>query len=452
MKSALVHGLFVALLLPAGFLQGQTPTPFGTPSLLPVQDQYHAWQASQPVAGRNATAGYYDTQRMTTQYATARMQTPAQPAVPADVPGSNDLQPAPAGTSGLSSGLGCTSNCDAGCTWGAPVCCEPCCGPTWYARVAGLAFTRNRPRFGQISYDDTNLVGQVLSTDTGLGQWDFGPEVRLGWYLNPCTALEFTYWGIYADDTGATTYASQLVGNLNSALDFSPVNIGVDNVNDLYDAAQAHRITRDYSVHNFELNLLGGQLPRFDGNCLQLGYLAGFRYLRFGEQFEYASADANPVFGADPANEAYYDINVRNNLWGFQVGGRADWYMTPQFSIYAAPKFGIYANYMEQRSRIYNANGVAVVGPGNPLAGGAFDIASDKTITSFIGEVDLGMNYQLTQCWSAAVGYRALAISGLAYATDQIPSHFADLPGVVAIDDNADMILHGAYASVTLTW
>ncbi len=107
---------------------------------------------------------------------------------------------------------------------------------------------------------------------------------------------------------------------------------------------------------------------------------------------------------------------------------------------------------MEHHSRIYNANGSAVVGPGNPLVGGVYDIASDKTITSFIGEFDLGLSYQFTHCLGASLGYRALAVSGLAYATDQIPSHFADLPGVAMIDSNADMILHGGYATVTLTW
>jgi hypothetical protein len=120
--------------------------------------------------------------------------------------------------------------------------------------------------------------------------------------------------------------------------------------------------------------------------------------------------------------------------------------------LYAAPKFGVYANYMEQDSRVYNVNGTAVVGPGNPLAGSVYDISSDKTIVSFMGELDLGMNWQLMPCLGVGVGYRAVAISGLAYATDQIPSSFADLPGVAMIDSNADMILHGGYAAVTLTW
>ena len=109
-------------------------------------------------------------------------------------------------------------NCDAGNCWGEPVCepvCEPCCepcGPCFYASVGGLVFTRNRPRFHQISYDDTNLVGQVLSTDSGLGRWDAGALATFGWYLNPCCALEMTYWGIYGDQVETTVYAAAHAG------------------------------------------------------------------------------------------------------------------------------------------------------------------------------------------------------------------------------------------------
>lgn len=332
-------------------------------------------------------------------------------------------------------------------------CCEPVCGPCWYATVGGLYLTRNRPRFSQISFDTTDLVGQVLSTNNGLGQWDPGAIARLGWYLSPTCALEATYWGVYPGDATSTVYGANLVGALNSVFDFSPLNIGSDNVNDdLFDGAQAHRIQRDYDVHNVELNFIAGRLPMTPQCGFQVSYLAGLRYFRFTEDFLYASAHDNPIFGADPASEVYYDIRVRNNLWGFQLGGRADWFVTPRFSIYTAPKFGIYGNCMDHHSRIYNVNGTAVVGPGNPLAGGLFDIASDKSIASFLGEIDLGLQYQFSPCLSAEIGYRVLAVSGLAYATDQIPPHFADLPGVAMIDSNADLILHGGYAAVTWAW
>lgn len=268
-----------------------------------------------------------------------------------------------------------------------------------YVRDAvGIYFTRNYPRFSQISFDDTDPVGQVLSTDTGLGRWDAGAGIQIGWYLSPCCALEATYWGIYPNRFETSVYAGDVAGFLNSVFDFRPLNIGATNVNDLFDAAQVHRLARDYEVHNLELNLIGGRMPWNGCPGIRISYLAGTRFLRFSEGFYYASADTSPAFGADPANEAYYDIDVRNNLWGLQLGGRLDWYLTPRFSIYAAPKFGIYANYIEHDSRIYNANGNATVGPGNPLAGQAFDIASDDTITSFLGEYDVGLGYQFTPC------------------------------------------------------
>ncbi len=477
---------FVLAMSCAGLLWAQAPTPFGTPSLLPVQDHYADWQSNQvlpsqmvaPVVARPASLGqlppgYYPRTNAPTPYA-AYTQAPGAQVLAVPVPNDPKLPqtqsvvrprsplapvaPAvPHGVAGVYGDL--TGDCSDGCSWGQgdaggcfDPCYVPCFDPRFYASIGGVYFTRNRPRFSQISFDDTDLVGQVLSTDTGLGRWDPGGLAQFGWYLSPYWTMEVTYWGVYDNPVESTVYAANIPGNLNSVLDFSPLNIGATNVNDLFDAAQAHRIRRDYDIQNVELNLLGGRMPWIECGGFRASYLGGFRYLRFSEDFLYSSADANSTFGADPANEANYDIAVRNNLWGFQLGGRLDWFATPRFSLYAAPKFGIYANYMEQRSRISNGDGIAAVGPGNPLAGGLYDIASDETITSFIGEFDVGMSYQLTRCWSASLGYRAIAVSGLAYATDQIPGNLADLPGVAMIDSNADMVLHGGYAAVTLTW
>lgn len=443
--------LFMLATAIAGAASGNTPGSFGSPSLLPdsfgsteVATWYTHPSAAQDVArptGRPVGA--------TTSQATRSGRPVFAPAALwSDAP----EQAAATGASGRSAFQGDAWIDPHGDCCADPVCGPAVCCPSWYVGVNALILTRNHPRFAQISFDDTDLIGQVLSTDTGLSRWNAGPEVKVGWMLSPLWALEFTYWGLYGDNVESVVYAANLVGNLNSALDFSPLNIGFDNVNDLYDGAQAHRIRRDYDVNNFELNLIGGRMPWFDGRTWRVSYLAGIRYLRFAEEFQYASADTVPIFGADLDNEVYYDINVRNNLWGAQVGGRADWFWTERFSLYLGAKFGIYGNSMGHHSRIHNINGTAEVGPGNPLAGELFDISSGKTTTSFIGELDLGLSYQFTQHWSAVIGYRALAISGIAYATDQIPSNLADLPGVADIDCNAHLILHGGYAGAVYSW
>ncbi len=295
-----------------------------------------------------------------------------------------------------------------------PTCFDPVCDPRWYVGARGLIFTRNRPKFSQLSFDDTNLVGDVLNTGTELGQWDGGVQLNLGWYMTPNWAVEFTYWGIYGGNQQATAYAADMPGHLNSAIDFSPLNIGATNVNTLFDGAAAHRIQRNYDLNDFELNFIRGSVGCGDCSNLQISYLAGIRYLQFTEGFQYASADVDPVFGNNPDDEAFYDIDVQNKLWGFQLGGRADWSFTPRCSIYAGTKFGIYGNHMTQHSRIYNVAGTATVGPGNPLDGSVFDISSSKDIASFVGEADLGLSYRFARHWRAMIGYRAVAISGLA--------------------------------------
>ena len=43
--------------------------------------------------------------------------------------------------------------------------------------------------------------------------------------------------------------------------------------------------------------------------------------------------DEYQQFGIDPATEAYYNINVENNLYGFHIGGRAScWSWRPTAS------------------------------------------------------------------------------------------------------------------------
>jgi hypothetical protein len=45
-------------------------------------------------------------------------------------------------------------------------------------------------------------------------------------------------------------------------------------------------------------------------------------------------------------------------------------------------------------------------------------------------------------------GYRALAVTGIALPSAQIPNNFEDVFGVAQIDSNGSMILHGAFLGV----
>lgn len=335
-------------------------------------------------------------------------------------------------------------------------CCDPCapicCDPLWSVSASGLMFTRGRPEFFQMSFDTNDFTSAPIRSTDGFGTWDGGAEIRFAMPLGCNRSFEAVYWGIYGGNEENTVFATDMVGALNTTFDFNLLQIGTTNVNGLYDGAAAHRLRRQYDVHNVEFNFLCGGLPACGCSNLTLGYMAGFRYVRFTEDFQYATASTDPVFGNDPANEAYYDIDLENHLFGLQAGLQADWLITPRLTSYGRAKFGIYNNYVEHRSVIYNVNGTAEFVPGvPPLSGQPFDIISNTNAAATIGELDLGLSYRLSYHWRAALGYRGIAFAGVAIPTDQLPG-YGRMPGVEGIDHNSWMLLHGGYASIEYCW
>jgi hypothetical protein len=316
--------------------------------------------------------------------------------------------------------------------------CGDCCGPSWYAGFTALYMTRNKPNPYQVSFDTTNPVGElILNVDTIDDDWQEGFEVRVGKYIGCNSAIELSYWTL--DNFGGTATAADPpgVGSLNTPFDFRSLNFNGTPVTDLFDNSQAHRLTRNDEFHNIEVNFV--HFPMVCNPCgrMQANWFAGVRYINFRESWEFATSDNDPSFGVDPTGEAAYDIDVDNNLFGLQVGGRGSFNITDCLSVYAAPRFGVFANYMEHDSRIDSGDGIS-----------ALSISSDETICSLLGQLDVGVNYQVTQRLSVFGGYRVLAISGVALADSQIPFLQDDLFGIADIDHNSNLVLHGATAGL----
>lgn len=347
-------------------------------------------------------------------------------------------------------GYGCGSggDCDAGAC-----AIDACCLPStcWWAGAGFLYMGRDNQDFHQIAFDTGNPVGSILSSDSAQMNFSPGVQVSMGrWFCSGAYGVEAVYWGIYPENQSETAFGGN-PSNLNSVYDFGTLNIGGNNIGTLWDNAAAQRIQRSWEFHNVELNLLQG----YNYNCgssLSVGMIAGVRYFRFDEGFQYATAEQVPVFGADPNNEAYYNIDVQNHLVGLQLGARANWLMTQRINFHATPKVGVFNNHVRQVQRIYNNNGTAVVDAGNPLAGAPYDINTSKDDVSFLAELNIGLDYRLTNHWAINVGYRAVAVTGVAFATTQIPVSFGDIPGAQDIDNDESLILHGGYVGATYLW
>ena len=65
-----------------------------------------------------------------------------------------------------------------------------------------------------------------------------------------------------------------------------------------------------------------------------------------------------------------------------------------------------------------------------------------------MGQIDMGVGYDITCNCSLIVGYRAVGITGLALADDQVPAFLAAEGDWTDIESNGSMILHGGFAGL----
>jgi hypothetical protein len=253
----------------------------------------------------------------------------------------------------------------------------------------------------------------------------------------------------------ANAYGSWAGGNLDTVVDFTPLVFdsgspwGELPAGDYFNFAEIHRLRRGYEFNNLELNLFC--IPCCGSFCCckryEVRWGAGVRYFRFAEDFQYATDVSNLTFGDNPAEELYYNIDTENHLLGLQLTGRGDFYVLNCLSVYAGVKAGIYGNYITHQQLLGSGGNVATIDdPGGPFDNEALDINSNRDDVSFLGEIDLGVRWYFTRCLSASVGYRAVGVTGVALATQQIPDYFEDLNDVRAIDSSGSLLLHGGYA------
>ena len=322
----------------------------------------------------------------------------------------------------------------------------------WYGRAGASFMTRDGDNRVWFSFDTGNLGSVFLNSNDIGGGWGWGADVVLGYALNGGGAIEASYWGIYPGTRAGTAFdpdgATGTANDLDSTFAFDSLDYNGGTVADFYQNAEMHILRRTYEAHNVEINYVG---TPYGAGCYgnQCGWnwrwLAGVRYLKFNDGFEYITDDADQVLTGDP-NEVYYTVDVDNHLIGVQVGGGLDFWFTDRLSFYANAKVGLFGVHMTNRSRIGGSAGDAVVNnPLSPYNGLAFNVNSTKDDVAMLGELDLGMRYAFSNHWSFVGGYRAVGISGVALSTNQIPQYFADIGGVQDIDSNGSVILHGGY-------
>ncbi len=139
-------------------------------------------------------------------------------------------------------------------------------------------------------------------------------------------------------------------------------------VYDIYDDARTYRISRDVDVQGLELNLSAfgmtgarrvgpfcgggagcgpfstlrnalccnsctgytnscGPLVNPCAGCAQIVTSTGFRWFQFRDRFQFAGSDS--ATGINGADDMFYNSNVTNNLYGYQLGSRLCYCLSP---------------------------------------------------------------------------------------------------------------------------
>jgi hypothetical protein len=351
-----------------------------------------------------------------------------------------------------------------------PVCD---CGPKrWFVTARGLMMTRNKANRLWTTYETGNNPNQIPTEP----DWDWrgGAEIRFGrWFGGGCSAVSdcsdcYTDWcapeicspcdvrgewaleGVYWSLASFGDYVSRSIagGTVSTPLLVDEVFFGVDDPGTNYfDNAREHRVRRKSELHNVEINVLAGQ-PLLARGALDVQWSVGVRYFRFADELTFGSVQNGWAWGSEGGiHEAYLRDRITNNLVGGQFGFNASYLLGFNLRLFLNPSFGIYGNHIKNRFELYRGDGA--VATTNPYMG-TYPVNSSDNVVSFLTQIDVGLDWQFSPNWSANIGYRVVAISGIGLADEQIPVRVNDIPDIAEIDYNGNLILHGAFAGLTL--
>ncbi len=327
-------------------------------------------------------------------------------------------------------------------------------GPLWFTSMSGLVMTRDRANNIELSGSTAALSDPLLMTRDAAMEWGGGFDIRFGrFFNNRQQAWEVVYWGLFADAESADATAPAGAA-LNTSFQFDSLSYnGLSNpVLNVFNGAARHRLIRDYEFQNVEVNLWGNTYGWEPAGGLQVGWQAGIRFFRLRDSLQFMSDAGDGVF-TGAVDEATYAVDVQNRLLGFQFGGLAQRAFKDRWNVSAAIKVGLFGNHITNNSSLGGSAGSAFVDdPTNPFDGNAYRIHTDKDDVSMLGEIDLGVTYQIRERWRAFFGYRAAAVTGVGLSTNQFPTDFSNLTEAGVIQSNGSLILHGGYAGIELLY
>jgi hypothetical protein len=339
--------------------------------------------------------------------------------------------------------------CNTGC--GTDAFCGPACECPWYASVSALVLNRGDARRIWVSANAADLREQLMTTNVPLA-WRWGGEVQVGRrFCYECTpwALEGTFWTTN-NFTGEETSTRGVANGVFCPLDINNITFYFPGgtsatARDYFLGTDSITVARRNEFYNLEINLLREQLPWTCDSPWLIGWGLGVRYFRFQESLTLSTSKAG-------TGNAFFRDTVNNNLIGPQINFDLAYQACNSVRLFVSPSFGVFGNIVDSRfeAQAAPAASSAYVNGANDIAGYPnFPTQGNVAGLAFLTQVDLGVDWQFTQNWSARVGYRVMAVTGTALADDQFPQYMCDTPDMENPQHTSSLLLHGAFLGVT---
>jgi len=396
-----------------------------------------------------------------------------------------------------------------------------CCPPEWWfeegVRILARSRTRRVPLSVEFEYLDFNGQNSQVFTHP-VSSKSLGFDVAAGYYAkagrylgrdmhNRDQFLEFEYWGLNEWDASLALQGNlQPITSGNSFLGYegslrSPFPVVDDSqltptgrwatvtekiISDAFNNVTQHRFFYASEIHNLELNARLRPRTRPDRLVLYpngrwrrerepghtMSYLAGVRWLRLDETFEFSSQSFTPASGPDlddgitpwhyvldqqgavvPANvftAGWYNIRSHNNLLGFQIGGDL-MFRDKVWEWGARYKLGPFLNYADQVSAILAHRHVTPVPAGTedwPASVAVYRKARKYEVAG-MAEIGVEGKYKVTPNFTVHAAYDWMFITNLAFAPEQA-DYNVHAPG--RVNSNGHAYYHGLSLGLEWLW
>lgn len=192
----------------------------------------------------------------------------------------------------------------------------------------------------------------------------------------------------------------------------------------------------------------GGPLERPTAGTSQLAISQGFRWFRFEDELHFAGRSAETL----AFDDQFYNGRTRNDLLGYQIGGRWNYCVNRRINLGIAAKVGVYGNRVEVAQRLGGQLAAAQFLSADTDSRVDADQRDRDTVLAGLGEIDLGIGIRLTDGLTIRGGYRMLSVTGVATTTGSLDDELYSPNLSARSASNESLLLHGAYIGSEFNW